>query len=460
MDLFKDFNKITHQEWMQKIETDLKGKDFNETLVWKSIEGIDVQPFYNKTALIKNTSVKNGALKTSNGWKINEQIIIDTPISANKKALIALKGGANSITFIGEVNNQQEMDVLMQGIMIDLVDINFYNSSPKNTLALINLKQGSISYDFLGELLLSGNWKSNLENDITELSELVSANLPLKTLIVNGANYNNAGATIIQELAFTLSQGVEYLSLLSDKGNSINDLANNISFNFGVGSNYFFEIAKLRAARILWRMVLEAFQAESVEMHIKAETSNWNLTTYDSNVNMLRVTTEAMSAILGGCDNLTITPFNTTYQNSNSFSERIARNVHHLLKEESFLDKVNNPSDGSYYIEQLTDEIATKAWDLFKTVEQKGGFLSCIKNDFIQSQIKDIANKKKEAVQNGEIALLGTNKHPNKEETKASEITKPVINTCTKNTIINPLPLFRASEAIEIERLIQESVTI
>ncbi len=460
MDLFKDFKKITHQEWIEKINTDLKGKNFEETLVWKSIEGIDVQPFYNKETLKNNTAVKSNFSKSTNDWKINEQIIITTPSKANKKALAALKGGANSILFIGEINSQQDYDELMNSIMLDLVDVHFYNTSPNKTSKFTSIKNGSISYDFLGELLVAGNWNANEETDISELAELISNNQSIKTITINGSNYNNSGATIIQELAFTLSQAVEYFSLLTDKGISAETIANSIQFNFAVGSNYFFEIAKLRAARMLWKMILEAYQINNCEMIINAESSSWNLTTYDPNVNMLRVTTGAMSAVIGGCDNLTITPYNSTYQESNEFSERVARNVHHVLKEESFLDKVNNPSDGSYYIEQLTDEIAGKAWDLFKTTEEKGGFLTCIKNNFVQDEIKVVANKKKEAVENGNIVLLGTNKYPNMDENMATKITIPSPEINTKGTIITPLPLFRGSLDIEKKRLAKENVSV
>jgi methylmalonyl-CoA mutase len=395
MGLFKEFDNVSYQDWLNIITADLKGKDYQQTLVWNSLEGIEVQPFYNFSSLSNNISSLCSPIRESSSWKIRESIFINTIKEANIKAIKALKGGANSILFIGEIKNQQEMEALLKNIDINIIEIHFYNYTPNYTLSLINSIKGSISYDYLGELYLSGKWNSSIENDLIELATITKKESDIITITVKGINYNNSGATIIQELAFSLSQGVEYLNFLSDQGISVTELANKIQFSFGIRSNYFFEIAKIRAARILWKLILQQYETEDVEnMTIHSETSNWNITKKESHLNILRTTTEAMAAIMGGCDSLTVLP----YDNRVDFSDRIARNIQHILKEESFLNKVKNPADGSYYIEKLTDEIAKQSWNLFQKIEQKGGFLSCIENNFIINEINSsIDNNKLES---------------------------------------------------------------
>ncbi|MGB0888353.1 MAG: methylmalonyl-CoA mutase family protein, partial [Vicingaceae bacterium] len=336
MGLFKDFEKVSQEDWIDKINTDLKGKDYQETLVWESDEGIAVQPFYNDTNNLVNTP-----LKSNTGWKIRERVIIDDISTANKNALQALKGGANSILFIGEINSQVEMDALLKDIQVDIIELHFYNSNPKRTSEFISLNEGSISYDTFDK--------------IDELADLTNSKNKFKTITVKSDITNS----IIEELAESLSKGVTYLDLLSDNGIDAATIASKMQFSFGISSNYFFEIAKLRAARTLWNFILQQYKVENLEMIIHSETSIKENSTEDVNYEILRNTTKAMSAILGGCDSLTVLPHDVEKL---SFSNRIARNVQHILKEEAFFDKVQNPADGSYYIEHLTEEIANKAW--------------------------------------------------------------------------------------------------
>ncbi len=382
MGLFEAFDKVNHQDWIDKILVDLKGKDFKETLVWNSNEGIDVQPFYNSNSIVSTFT----PLKKYNSWKIRETIVIHSIKEANRKALLALKGGVNAILFIGEIKDQAEMNDLLNDIQTDIIEIHFYNSAPKFTLELITQKQGSVSYDYLGECLFSGNWNAK-ENDLKELAEITLKNNTIKTITVNGTNYSNVKYGLVQEIAFSLSQAVEYFNLLTDKGVDANTIASKIQLTYGVGSNYFFEIAKIRATRKLWKLILEQYKVTDLTITIHSETSSSKLSEEDKNYDIIRNTTKAMSAIIGGCDSLTVLPHDTT-ETSIDFSNRIAKNIQHILKEEAFFDKVNNPADGSYYIEKLTDEIANKALQLFQEVEEQGGFLACIDNGFISNQTK------------------------------------------------------------------------
>lgn len=356
MGLFNTFKEVSHQDWLDKITLDLKGKDFKDTLVWKSEEGIDVQPFYNQP--IKSTT----PIKQNQNWKIRETVEITTINNANKNALLALKGGANSILFVGEIKNQPEMDALLNDIQTDIIDLHFYNSNPNKTSTLVKLKEGSISYDFLSDYNNS---------NIDKLVELTALETPIKTITVK----HNNGLTIVEELAINLSKGVEYINLLTNKDIKADLAAKKIQFTFGVGTNYFFEIAKLRAARKLWELILNNFGVENVSMLIHSETTKEINSAEDLNYDILRNTTKAMSAIIGGCDSLTVNPHDSA-EDKIEFSNRIARNIHHILKEESFFNKVKNPADGAYYIEELTEQFATKAWSMFQAIEKDGGYLS------------------------------------------------------------------------------------
>jgi methylmalonyl-CoA mutase len=345
MGLFEDFEKVSHKDWLDKITIDLKGKDFNDTLVWKSDEGISIQPFYN------SNPATSSPLKQNNQWKIREDIVIDSIKKANQKALLALKGGANSILFTGEINSQTEMDELLKDIQTDIIELHFYNSNPKKTTQFITLENGSISTNYLTK----GN-----ETKLEALVYLTSKNSKLKSITIKSTDSTN----IIQELAFSLNQAVEYFRLLTDKGIEGKIIASKIQFTFRVGTNYFFEIAKIRAARKLWQLILEQYKVENTPMTIHSETSITQNSDEDKNYDILRNTSKAMSAIIGGCDSLTVNPHDNT-ENTVDFSNRIARNIQHILKEEAFFDKVNNPADGAYYIEQLTNEIAQQSWNLF-----------------------------------------------------------------------------------------------
>jgi methylmalonyl-CoA mutase len=344
MDLFKEFKGVSHQEWINQIITDLKGKDYNNTLVWKSKEGIEVQPFYNADGV---ETYLNSPLKKNDAWFINENIELKTPKEANQKALSALAGGANSITFIGEIKNIGELKVLLQNIIVDIIQLHFYTTTPLQLFNLladftdIHKVNGSISYDYLTEG----------KEDLSDIAKIIDADSSLKTITVKSNHSEDA----VQELANALCVGSDYIHQLSKQGVAVQKIAQNIQFQFSIGTNYFFEIAKLRAARILWDLFLKQQQVEE-EINIHSITNITELPKEKAHFNILKASTQAMSAIIGGCNSLTVLP----YDKNISFSDRIARNVQHVLKEESFFDKVKNPADGAYYIEHLTQELALK----------------------------------------------------------------------------------------------------
>ena len=203
-----------------------------------------------------------------------------------------------------------------------------------------------------------------------------------------------------------------------------------IKFNFSVGTNYFMEIAKLRAARLLWANVMAPYNPKrgcSSKLRAHIQTSAWNQTVYDPYVNMLRGTTEAMSAAIAGVDSIEVLPFDHAYEKPTEFSSRIARNVQLLLKEESHFDQVTDPAAGSYYIEELTASIAKAAWDLFKAVEEKGGYVAAFEAGFIQDQVEETANKRDQHIATRREILLGTNQYPNFNEVAPAEITEATV---------------------------------
>lgn len=487
--LFSDFPPVSTQEWMDKITADLKGADFEKRLVWRTNEGFNVRPFYRSEDLVSLSYLESqpgefpyvrGNNAKDNTWFVRQDIKVTDVKAANEKALTLLTKGVDSLGFIiedKEVITEANIEALLKNILSDDVEINFTTCCGNKVLAdtvvavlekmnrNLAAVKGSINFDPLGDITINGKACSDLSQTMDKVKEIVecTSNLPqVKTVAVNAKNFNNAGASTVQELAFGLSMGNEYLAQLTEKGLSVNEVAGKIKFNFGVGGNYFMEIAKLRAGRLLWAKIVEAYKPTGVEvckMHVHSETSEWNKTIFDPNVNMLRTQTEAMSASLGGTQSLTVQPYDTLYKESDTFSERIARNQQLLLKEESHFDKIVDPSAGSYYIENLTNSIAEQAWALFVEVEEKGGYWAALKEGFIQGIIKETADKRRKAVATRRENLLGTNQYPN-----TGEIVSPKIDftklekacSCNGDKVIEPIVTFRAADEFEALRLATE----
>nr|WP_319400454.1 methylmalonyl-CoA mutase small subunit [uncultured Carboxylicivirga sp.] len=488
--LFSDFPPVSTQEWMDRITADLKGADFEKKLVWRTNEGFNVQPFYRSEDLESLNYLESqpgefpyvrGNNAKSNKWFIRQDIKVTDVKAANEKALTLLTKGVDSLGFIiedKEIITEANIEALLKNILSDGVEINFSaccgNSLLVQAVVAVlgkmnrNLDEvkGSINFDPIGDLTIKGKACCEMSKAIDSVKELVEAttNLPqFKTVAVNAKHYNNAGSSVAQELAFGLSMGNEYLAQLTEKGLSINEAAANIKFNFGVGGNYFMEIAKLRAGRMLWAKIVEAYKPTGVEvckMHVHSETSEWNKTIFDPNVNMLRTQTEAMSATIGGAESLTVKPYDFLFQESDTFSERIARNQQLLLKEESHFDRIVDPSAGSYYIENLTNSIAEQAWSLFVQVEEKGGYLSALKEGFIQGLVKETADKRRKAIATRRENLLGTNQYPNTGEIISPKIDfsklEKVCTSCDGDKEIEPIVTFRAADEFEALRLATE----
>lgn len=443
--LFNEFEGVSSKAWKQKIQVDLKGADYNETLVWKTNDGIDVKPFYHADEFENQPEISKSK---ATQWQIAQAIEVTTATEANKTAKDAIKNGAEFIIF-NLKNSEIKIEELVEGILTK-IHINTNSFSDEIVSIISGLKQTNISFnnDIIGNLGKTGNWFLNLNQDHSNFVKSVESN---NKIYIDLSHYQNAGATNVQQLGYALAHVNEYLN---NKDLQLNKTQ--VIFNTAVGSNYFFEIAKLRALRQLWTSLASTYDANP-NCKIIATPSKRNKTIYDYNVNMLRTTTECMSAVLGGADVICNQPYNQLFQNPTHFGERISRNQLLVLKKESYFDAVDNPSDGSYYIESLTQQLSEKALDLFKSIETGGGFLIQLKDGTIQRKIKENAAQEQAAFDDGKISLLGTNKHPNKDDKMANILEKkPFLKIEKRKTLIAPIIEKRLSEQLEINRLKEE----
>lgn len=446
--LFNEFEPVSAAQWKQKIQVDLKGADYNDTLLWKTDEGITVKPFYHREA-----TETLGNFNT-NSFSICQTIEVNAINDAHNKAKDALNRGAETVAFT--IKEKVAYKDLLKDLHCD-VHFNFsfidYEYHTEFINFLKELKQHfNLNIDLIGNLAKTGNWFHSLTEDHQILEQLVRIAPNNVTVIgIQTDVYQNAGANITQQLAYTLAHVNEYFNHFQNKP------IENIQVTTAIGSNYFFEIAKLKAIRLLFESLLNEYPSQQTNLSIFAIPSLRNKTLYDYNVNMLRTTTECMSAILGGANTISNLPYDALYHNSNEFGDRIARNQLQILKSESYFDKVHNPTDGAYYIEEITRQLAEKALIVFKQIEQGGGFLKQLKEGTIQRKIKEVAAKEQEKFNAGELVLLGTNKHPNNDDKMKGALEKnPFMKVEERKTIIMPVIQKRLAEALEQKRLDNE----
>ncbi len=438
--LFAEFEVPTREQWLEKIGADLKGADFEKRLVWRTGEGFSVQPFYRRDDLEGLPSVASlpgefpfvrGNRTDNNLWRVRQDIDVADAGEANAKALDILNRGVDSLGFnlpSGMVD-AATVASLLDGVYCDIVEVNF-STCKRRSPELARLLaayfdgrgcdrarvSGSIDWDPVEKILLNG---ADVSPVLSLAGEMVAAVAPFpefRCVAVNSRTLCNSGAYIYQELGYALAWGCEYMQLLTDAGVPAGEAARRIKFNMGVSENYFMEIAKFRAARLLWAQIVRQFAPEreaDCKMHVCAVTSEYNQTLFDSYVNLLRSQTEAMSAALSNVESIVVTPFDSAYESPNDFSERLARNQQLLLKEEAHFDKLVDVSGGSYYVERLTDAIAREAWKLFLSVEEDGGFLAQALAGKVQEAV-NASNAKRhgDAAKRREF-LLGTNQFPN-----------------------------------------------
>ncbi|BDB55711.1 methylmalonyl-CoA mutase subunit beta [Flavobacterium ammonificans] len=451
--LFTNFAPVSAKEWKQKIQFELKGADYNETLIWNSPDDIKVKPFYDKEDVKEVISVTTKASE----FKICQNIFVHDINKSIERALDSLARGAESIRFSIE-DETIAIEKLLEKLPLESTPIffhlNFISIDFVQKIESIATKRKATIYcniDPIGQLAKEGNWFTTSEkNNFETLNNLVKRDNALSLISVNGALYQNSGATIVQQIAYTLAHANEYFNHieLSKPQTMVLEIA--------VGTNYFFEIAKLRAIRLLFNLIAKEYN-QNWNCNLVVTPTKRNKTLYDYNVNMLRTTTECMSAILGGADTIANLPYDALYHKDNEFGDRIARNQLLILKNESYFDKVNNPSDGSYYIESLTQQLADKALVLFKDIEANGGFLKQLNEGIIKRKIQESADKEQDLFDSGKEILLGTNKHANKDDRMKHDLELfPFVKIKPRKTLITPIIERRLAEKIEQERLEKE----
>jgi methylmalonyl-CoA mutase len=424
-------------------------------LVWRTNEGFNVQPFYRREdlkdlktpdALPGEFPFVRGNKKNDNAWYVRQNILADDASAANAKALDILNKGVDSLGFKipRDLVSAEFIETLLKDIRCDIVEVNF-KTCQRCSLELAQIlaayfeKQGydkekivgSINWDPMKKMVMKGRDVQPVLALAPQLVEAMKEYPHFRCISVNSVALNNAGAYIVQELGYALAWGNEYLQQLVDAGVDVDLAASSIKFNMGISENYFMELAKFRTARLLWAEIVKQYEPksdESCKMCVNAITSTYNQTLFDSYVNLLRSQTETMSAALGGVHSIVVTPFNVTYEAPNEFSERIARNQQLLCKEESHFDKVVDPGAGSYFIETLTNSLATEGWKIFLKVEEEGGFLEAVKKGTIQDDINATNVKRHGDAAKRKEFLLGTNQFPN--FTEKSEGKRPMAKTC------------------------------
>ncbi len=452
--LFSEFPPVSTEEWEATINKDLKGVDYEKRLVWRTDEGFSVRPYYRAENLQEINYLETlpgefpytrGTKADSNQWEIVQEIEEADPARANAIATDALNRGANTIAFnAGRIENANDLAALLNGLDLNTVGVQF--NRVKNYIELMTLflqyvdekkfdkssVSGCINFDPIAYRLKHNKFYFSEKEDLmmaVQLLNMVEEMPKFKLINVNGIALHNAGSTIVQELGYTLAIANEYLSFCTEQGVKVEKAASRMQLTLSVGSNYFMEIAKLRAARLLWSTMVSQYNPTcqcAYKIHINTVASTWNKTLYDPYVNMLRSTTEGMSAVIGGSDSIALQPFDIAYKESDDFSRRISRNVQVLLKEESFMDRVVDPAAGSYYIETLTNSVAEEAWKLFQSVEAAGGALKIIADGTLQAEIEKSCQKRDMDIATRRYILLGTNQYPNINEQMADKIERLV----------------------------------
>ena len=477
--LFTEFPPVPTEKWEEVITADLKGADYERKLVWRTGEGFNVRPYYRAENLegIQFLGSQAGEFpfvrgtRTHNRWHVHQTVAVECPKEANAEALKLLNSGVDSLGFsiAKEGFTAADLDELLREISIPAVELTFCGVQTGNVAGLVldKLEKEGLMADahvaFCIDPLVKGlSQKGDFCSPdgekcfakIVSLIERTREYKHLRIVTVSAGIFSNAGSTIVEELAFALSAGNDYLARLTDAGVDADTAARKLRFSFSVTSNYFMEIAKFRAARMLWANIVKGYAPAkncACKMMIHARTADWNQTVYDPYVNMLRGTTEAMSATIAGVHSLEVTPFDAAFENPTEFSKRIARNVELLLKNESHFDQVVDPAGGSYYVENLTQSIAAEAWKLFLEIEEKGGYTAAYKAGFVKERIAASAAAKDKAIATRRQTLLGANQYPNFTEVADKAITAEAVTR--KQAEGNTLAPYRGAMAFEEMRL-------
>jgi methylmalonyl-CoA mutase len=474
------FPEQTMEDWKQNAEKTLKGKSV-ESLSKTTYENIKLKPLYSKedveSRILSQYPGEGDFRRGSNAggylseeWKVAQKISALTTDELSEKLLAATEKGQTALSFHpDQLEDLKEISQNVGGLYKNHpFCVEAYHNQKLLIVELAKLEDSEkiSGYIACDPLAIAAAAKLN-DRSIDEAYDqwidtisLAAEKIPkLKTIMADSAVYHNGGANAVQELAFAVASGVNHLQYFLDKGRNLEDILSKMVFKFSIGSNFFMEIAKLRAARVLWSKVADAYGAseDSKKMVISAETSFFSKSAYDPYVNMLRAGNEAFAAVLGGVQYLHVSPYNEPEANSDSLlGDRIARNTQLILKEEVHLLKVSDPAGGSWYVEHLTNELTEKAWALFLEIEDREGMAEALKSGWVQEQISQVLEKRKQDIETRKQSIIGTNIYANLDD-------KPLqakIKTVPKNSGgIQPIPQIRLSESYESLRRASENLS-
>jgi methylmalonyl-CoA mutase len=407
MELFKEFPPVSPQQWKEQIIKDLKGVAI-EQLDWKTDNGFIVHPFYTTEDLKENPA----PVFTGSSWDICGEIEVKNEKQANERALKALQLGASGLSF--RVHKAIDTKLLLKDIEIENIYTQF--SISNDALHLVNdLKEFAgkknafdgkvktfVNLDPLLLLAHYGEWHDDAEKDLSAIKDL--AHIPADLSL-----YLEAGANTVNELGIGLSHLNEYFNFLNEKNILKNKI---IHISISVKGDFFNEIAKLRTLRKLVTLLQKQYGTD-LPLHIHAQSASINKSSLDAYNNMIRTTTECMSAIIGGCDSLSVLPYNSGFEDPGDFAERMAINQQHICRDEAYLGKVADIAAGSYYVETLTEELAARGWERFREIEAKGGYITSFTTGFIQELIEKDRDELLKESADGKRVLVGINKFQN-----------------------------------------------
>ncbi len=461
--LFSEFPPLKKSNWLAEIMRDLKGKPFDE-LVWHTLEGFEVQPIYTD----EDVSPFPIPFKPTGEWLIREEILEQEISQANARALDVLNRGAMALAFFATPKSDAEMHTLLNGIWLEAAPVHFYAcSTPVQTLTLFldevrsrNLDpkfvHGSLDVDAIASFATTGTWDKEAFTTASDLLRMAQGFPHFKVLTIRADVYQNAGSSLVQELAFALASTVEYLDALTEQGFSADEVLQHLEVSFAVSSSYFLEIAKFRAARWLFEQLASAYGATATPT-IHAVSAKWNKTIYDAYNNLLRGTVEAMAAATGGADSITVSRYDELYAHPNEFSAHLSRNTSLILRDESHFDKVVDAAKGAYFIESLTESLGSEAWKNFQNLEAQGGMLRALRSGVVQSEIRRVRKAKEKLIAEKKMHFIGVTKSPNAKEKMKAQVQLTLDNrTPAHAPEIDVLMPFRAVEPIELERLNSE----
>jgi methylmalonyl-CoA mutase len=414
--LLQEFPPVSTESWEELIRKDLKGADYAAKLIWQTEEGLAVKPYYRAedVASLKHADARPGVFPYARGarstgdWRVREEIDAPDCAEANRAAHAAVLAGAGELAFsAASFESIADLNALLAGL--DEIPVHFENAGEPQLRLLIERLNAQPR---LAPISTGWNPLANLDFAAEVIKAAPAALVPFT---IHGEEFEASGATAVEEVGFTLAAGIDFMAAMQERNADPARAAASITFSFSTGANYFFQIAKLRAFRMMWAQAAESFGTprESAGARIHARTSRWNKTIYDPHVNILRATTEAMSAALGGADIITVAPFDECYKAPDEASRRLARNTQIILKREALLARVADPGAGSYCLEAITDFIAREGWKSMQAIEAAGGYRRALADGLIRQALEKSLAAKEKAVASRRRIFTGTSQHAN-----------------------------------------------